>query len=337
MNDHDYSDEDATRRIDAHAEPTVTDPVEAAVASYLDFLEGLAGRPDLDHLSADDRRRVSAVIDSLLAGRGIELDGSTPSVEALLAGTELESLLRSPDLASGGRGQGSGGDREAAQVGAARPMDRERARAERIAHGLRGGDSRVRVQARPHKLLGPAVTVTYLDLQIVFFPVGGRSPVISRHTRGVLSRVLSDDADLDYVGAVADDSSEMLTQLLSASDLSPAAATPSDDVHLPWPPVLALPLALRAMLELAAPVWEPFTFDTSRLEPLQLADIAPSATHRVLARETSRAYRGDKGRAYKSFAGSETVFTDLIVMLATSRPADAAVADALDRIARDAA
>ncbi len=43
-----------------------------------------------------------------------------------------------------------------------------------------------------------------------------------------------------------------------------ALATPSDNLQLPWPPVLPLPLALRAMLELAAPIWEPFIFDTSR-------------------------------------------------------------------------
>jgi hypothetical protein len=337
MNDRDYPGEEAACHGDDHTEPAATDPVDAAVASYLDFLEGLATRPALDQLPDDDRRRAVAVINSLLAGRGIELNGSTPSVETLLAGTELESLLEPPNPVSSDRGQGSGGDREAALAPAARPIDRERARVERIENALRGADSRVLVRAEPHKLLGPAVTVAYLDLQVVFFPVDAPSPVITGHTRGVLSRLLSDDTNLDYVGVVADDSNDLLTQLLSVSDLGLSAVTPSDDLQLPWPPVLPLPLALRAMLELAAPSWEPFIFDTSRREPLQIADVASDATRRVFAREISRPYRGDKGRAYKSFAGSETTFTDLIVRLAAAGTTDVAVADALDRIARDAA
>jgi hypothetical protein len=123
----------------------------------------------------------------------------------------------------------------------------------------------------------------------------------------------------------------------SASDLVLPAVTPSDDLQVPWPPVLPLPLALRSMLELAAPSWEPFIFDTSRNEPLRTADVAGEATRRVLARETSRPYRSDKGRAYKSFSGSEAIFTELIVRLAAGESSDDAVADALDHIARDAA
>jgi hypothetical protein len=83
MNDRDYSGEETACHGDDHTEPATTDPVEATVASYLDFVEGLAERPALDQLAADDRRRAVAVINSLLAGRGIELDGSTPSVETL--------------------------------------------------------------------------------------------------------------------------------------------------------------------------------------------------------------------------------------------------------------
>jgi hypothetical protein len=125
--------------------------------------------------------------------------------------------------------------------------------------------------------------------------------------------------------------------VLSASDLVLPVATPSDDLQLPWSAVLPLPLALQAMLELAAPRWEPFIFDTSRREPLRIADVAYQATHWVLAREVSRPYRGDKGRAYKSFAGSEATFTNLIIRLGTPGSTDAAASDALDRIAREAA
>ena len=337
MNDRDYPGKEAACHGDDHTGPADSDPVEAAVASYLDFLEGLAERPDLGMLTDEDRRRAIEMINSLIAGRGIQLDGSTPSVEALLAGTELESLLESANSVSSDHGQGGGGDREAAAARAARPIDRERARVERIENTLCGTDSRVLVRAEPHRLLGPAVTVAYLDLRLVFFPFDSPSPVITERTRGILSRVLGDDTDLDYVGVVADDSPDLLTQVLSASDLGLRAVTPSDDLQLPWPPVLPLPLALRAMLDLAAPRWEPFVFDTRRREPLRIADVAYDATRRVLAREVSRPYRGDKGRAYKSFAGSEATFTDLIIRLGAAGMTDAAVADALDRIARDAA
>jgi len=336
MNDRDYPGKEAACHGDDHIEPADTDPVEAAVTSYLDFLEGLAERPDLGMLTDEDRRRATEMINSLLAGRGIQLDGSTPSVEALLAGTELESLLASANSVSSDHGQG-GGDREAVAARAARPIDRERARVERIENTLRGADSRVLVRPEPHRLLGPAVTVAYLDLRVVFFPVDSPSPVITERTRGILSHVLGDDTDLDYVGVVADDSPDLLTQVLSASDLGLPVVTPSDDLQLPWPPMLPLPLALRSVLELAAPSWDPFVFDTRRREPLQIADVACDAARRVLAREVSRPYRGDKARAYKSFTGSETIFTDLIVRLAAGETSDAAVSDALDRIARDAA
>jgi hypothetical protein len=145
MNERNYPGEEAAYDIDDHAEPA-TDPVAAVVAAYLDFLEGLAGRPALDELAGDDRRRAAAMINSLLAGRGIELDGSTPSVEILLAGTELESLLESPDPGSD-PSLGGGWDREAAPARAAGRIDRERARVERIEIALRGTDSRVLVRA----------------------------------------------------------------------------------------------------------------------------------------------------------------------------------------------
>ena len=336
MNDHDHPGKEAACRGDDHTGPADSDPVEGAVASYLDFLEGLAERPDLGMLTDEDRRRAIEMINSLLAGRGIQLDNSTPSVEALLAGTELESLLESANFASNDHGQGGGG-REAVAARAARPIDRERARVERIENALRGADSRVMVRAEPHRLLGPAVTVAYLDLRSVFFPVDSPNPVITEHIRGILSHVLGDDTELDYVGVVADYSSDLLTQMLSASDLVLPVATPSDDLQLPWSAVLPLPLALRAMLELAAPRWEPFIFDTSRREPLRIADVAYEATRRVLAREVSRPYHGDKGRAYKSFAGSEATFTNLIIRLGAPGSTDAAASDALDRIAREAA
>ena len=339
MNDRDYCAREAACHRGNGPEPAATNPVEAVVASSLDYLEGIGGRPDLEQLTADDRRRAVAAINTMLTGRGIQLDGSTPSVEALLAGTELESLLATPAPAPGDRGhgdgQGGGLDRAAAEH-TGRHLDRKRARVEQIATALHRADSRVMARAEPHKLLGPAVTATYLDLQVVFIPIDGPTPLITKDTRSVLSRVLDDDTNLDCVGMVAD-STDLLTQLVSASDLGPAAATASDGLQLPCLPVLPLPLALAAMLELAAPIWEPFTVGTGAQEPLHLADIAAEGARRVLARESSRPYRGDKGRAYKSFVGAEAIFASLIVRLATPGTTDAAIADAIDRIALDAA
>jgi hypothetical protein len=339
MNDREYCAQEAARQDENGTEPAEADPVEIVVASYLDYLEGISERPALDQLTADDRRRAVAVINSMLTGRGIQVGSSTPSVEALLAGTELESLLApapAPRDRSRVASQGGSAGREAPSGPAGQQLDRKRARVEQIAATLRRADSRVAVRTEPHKLLGPAVTATYLDLQVVFVAIDAPTPSITQDARSVLRRVLNDDTNLDCVGVVAD-STDQLTQLVSASDLGPATVTPSDGLPLPCPPVLPLPLALAAMLELTAPVWEPFTAGTGAQEPMQLADIAAEITHRVLARESSRPYRGDKGQAYKSFAGTETTFTRLIMRLATPGTTNAAMADAVDQIALDAA
>lgn len=340
MNDRDYCAQKGTGHGDNGTEPAATDPVEAVVASYLDYLEGTGERPPLDHLAADDRDSAIALINSMLTGRGIQLDGSTPSVEALLAGTELESLLATPDPARGHHGhgdrQGSGSDREEAAEHTGQQLNRKRARVEQIAAALHRADNRVMVRAEPHRLLGPAVTATYLDLQVVFVPVDEPTPEIGKDTRSILRRVLNDDTNLDCVGLVAD-SADQLTQLVAAPDLGPATATPSDGAHLHFQPVLPLPLALGAMLERAAPTWEPFTADASAQEPMQLAGIAAEAARRALARECTRPYHGDKGRAYKSFADAEATFTSLVLRLATPGTTGAAMADAIDRIALDAA
>lgn len=66
------------------------DPVERAVNSYLDYLEGLGPRPTFDDLVDDDRRRAVAVINIVLAGQGNELDRIAPTLEELLDGTEFQ-------------------------------------------------------------------------------------------------------------------------------------------------------------------------------------------------------------------------------------------------------
>jgi len=340
MNDRDYSTQEGPCHGDSGADPAATDPVEVVVASYLDFLEEITERPALDQLTPDDRCRAIAVINTMLTARGIQLDGSTPSVEALLAGTELESLLAtsapSPRDRGHGGGQGGSSDREVAAARTGGQLDRKRARLEQIAAAVQRADNRVTVRTEPHKILGPAVMVTYLDLQVILVPIDEPTPAIAEDIHLVVRRVLDDDTNLDCVGLVAD-SADQLTQLVSAPDLGPATATPSDGVQLPYLPVMPLPLALAALLELAAPTWEPFTAGPGVQGPLQLADIAAEAASRTLARESARPYHGDKGRAYKSFVGAEATFTSLILRLATAGTAESAMADAIDRLALDAA
>jgi hypothetical protein len=69
------------------------DPVDEVVLAYLDHLEDDAPEPSLDHLSPDDRALAQDLINSLIAGRGIDPYQSRPPVHALLAGTEFEYLL----------------------------------------------------------------------------------------------------------------------------------------------------------------------------------------------------------------------------------------------------
>ena len=68
----------------------MNDPVESAVAVYLDYLEGDGPRPTFVDLSDDDRRRAVGVINLLLAGRGADLNSDAPPFEELLCGTEFE-------------------------------------------------------------------------------------------------------------------------------------------------------------------------------------------------------------------------------------------------------
>ncbi len=315
---------------------TISELVDAVVSAYLDFLEGHGHLPVLDNLTTEDRRQAEALIDAMHAGRGIDPHASTPSIEELLAGTELESALA---LLSAEKTDSKTMSPHYTAAGRRRPeaADRGRARAELIENLLRGADPRVAVRIEPHRLVGPAVTVSYLDLRAVFFPIEHDEPMITDETRILVGRMFDADTELEHVGVVAVGSYMLLTQVLSCSDLGSALITPSDRLELPWPPVLPLPQALRRLLELSAPVWEPFAFDSGPREPLNLAAVAAQVARRVVTREVMRRYRGEKSRAYKSFTGTEAIFADLIVKLGTGVAEEQDIEKALDRIAREAA
>jgi len=334
----------ATRAVDPADAGDVSDPIDSAVAAYLDFLEGVGPRPTLDDLSDADRHEAEQLLAVMIAGRGVDPRASTPSVEELLAGTELESLL-SP-ARSGGSNAGSGGGGDSARdthgdhssaTRRSHALDRHIARAERIKTALTATDRRVAVMLAPHRLAGPAVTATYLDLSAVFIAVAGVEPPTEDEFRHRIESMFTADVDLDYVGIVADGSLDLLTQMVSCSDLGPTLVAPSDHVELTWPPVLPLPDAFRRMLELAAPIWEPFVFDVSLREPLQLQAIAGRAAQQIITHESARPYHGDKGRAYKSFANAGVVFREMIVALGAHPATEPEVAEALNRALREAA
>jgi hypothetical protein len=313
-----------------------SESVDAVVAAYLDFLEGHGQPPVLDDLSAGDRRQAEILIDAMRAGRGIDPHASTPSIEELLAGTELESALALLSAQQTDWATTSTLDRAPERRGP-EAADHRMARAELIETVLRDADLRVAVRIEPHRLVGPAVTASYLDLRAVFYPIEQDEPTITDETRALVSRMFVTDTNLEHVGVVAVGSEGLHTQVLSCSDLGSVLITPSDRGELLWPPVLPLPEALRRMLELSAPIWEPFEFDSGQHEPLDLAEIAAHVAQQVVAREAGRRYRGEKGRAYKSFVGIGPVFADLVVELGTGTTEELNVDEPLDRIAREAA
>lgn len=314
--------------------------VERAVAAYLDFLEGAGPRPAFDDLAEDDSADAIAVINTVLAGQGSDLDSSTPHFEELLVGTEFESALRGAhadaeptDRRGTDRSDRRGTDRSGARLGA----DRHRARLERIATMLDGIDDRTVIRVEPDDVVGSAVRVSYLDLRAVFFPVDGDEPEISTGLRAEVQK-LFDDADLAYVGVIADGSAELLTQLLTPSDLATVVVAPSVDLSVPWLPVLTAQQALRRMLEAAAPTWEPYRLDIDLQEPLDVAALASRESRLVLEAETRRAYRGDKKAAYQTLKGSAEAFTRLVEELSRAPEVDdEQVAAALNAIVREAA
>lgn len=72
------------------------DPVDAVMASYIDFLDGGGEEPVLDHLTPEERALADELIASLGAGRGINPFRPRPPLGALLAGTEFANSLSAP-------------------------------------------------------------------------------------------------------------------------------------------------------------------------------------------------------------------------------------------------
>ena len=290
-----------------------TDPVDGVILAFLDYLEGAAGRPSLDHLSASDRDRAQRLIESLEAGRGIDPHASRPSVEALLADTELAPLLFST---------GS----HTAEIDVTTLKD-----------VLSAIDERAQVEVHPGTTDGPTVGYSYLDLHARFVLVDADTPVVTGEVRALVRKLLFEtDPETVRVGVVAR-TDELLTQMLSADDLGVTITAPLGQPHAGWQSPLPLALAVRRMLEQGAPEWDPFDFDRTTSDRLDVGEIAAAVASRVIEREAARSYRGVKARAYRGLVGQERVFAELVAEV-VARGVDAVDLDAeTTRIAREAA
>jgi hypothetical protein len=273
MTDHDDTDHD--------------DPVDAVILAFLDHLEGVAPQPTLEHLSGSDRVRAETLMDSLVAGRGIDPRRPRPSVESLLIDTPLAGLL--PALKPAG----------SADLAAVRRV-------------LAGVDSRARVDIDAGGSVCDTVVYSYLDLRARFLLVASDGPVVTDNVRAVVETLFDVDPDTSRVGVVAAHSDDLVTRVLSADDVGHTITTPRGEPHVRWDRPLPLALAARRMLEQSAPEWPSFDFDQALGEALDVTTVAADIAGRVITREASRSYRGDKRRAYKALLGHERAFADLV-------------------------
>jgi hypothetical protein len=287
------------------------DPVDAVILAFLDYLEGVAPRPTLDHLSDDERARASAYLDGMAVARGLDPSASRPSIEALLTGTPLSPLVAAIPAAGV----------DEADLAAVRTV-------------LAGADSRAQVTL--DESADPNVLLRYLDLRARFVLVPGVVPVVPEDVRTLVARLFSKDPDTSWVGVIAAHSGDLTTQLLAADEIGVTITTPRGDPHLSWDRPLPLTMAARRMLEQSAPEWPAFDFDSARIEALDVTSLAAEIARRVIARESGRSYQGDKRRAYRALVGQEDLFADLVARV-TDPGNELNLDDETARIARVAA
>lgn len=293
------------------------DEVEAVIQAFLDYLEGVGPEPTLDHLDEERRNEAAALIGSLRAGRGMDPYASRPSIEAMLAGTEFEGTLPAAGLTDTGADTGADTAAICEVVSSADPRSRIE-----VEHGADGTET---------------IVLSHLDLRVRFLLLSARTPAVTDEVRAVLARHLSHNPDVEYFAVVARLDQELSTQLLSAADLGPTTMAPYSDAQASWTAVLPLAWATRRVVELGAPEWESFDFDADTIEPLDVESVATQTAHEVITREASRAYRGDKARAYESLVGRDRAFVALVEQVAALGAANVDLESEAWRIAREAA
>ncbi len=264
------------------------DAVDAVILGYLDYRDGTAARPTLDHLDPADRDRADELLRGLAAARGMDPRGARPSVEALLADTPLGGLLP------------IGAVRTGPPVGLAT-----------LATLLGEVELRARVEVDPDGPI-PTVVYSYLDLRVRFLLVEAATPVIDADLRAAVAAVFSADPDTNRVAVVAGHSDDLATQVLAADEVGDTITAPRGEPLRPVPAPLPLTAAIRQLVEQGAPEWPAFDFDQAWSGALEPATIAADIARRVIARESARSYRGDKRRAYQGLVGREQAFADLV-------------------------
>jgi len=73
-----------------------SNPVDAAVAAYITYLENGGPEPSLDHLTDEERKEALELISLMKDARGVDFYRSPPSLDAVLAGSELEHRVEPP-------------------------------------------------------------------------------------------------------------------------------------------------------------------------------------------------------------------------------------------------
>jgi hypothetical protein len=295
------------------------DPVDAVILAFLDHLEGGAARPTLDHLTDADQRRARAYLDGLVTARGINPHASRPSVEALLVDTPLAGLLPATPANSALPATPAEPANSALPATPAEPANSALPATQRLGpvdpntvrQVLAAVDDRIRVDLDPDG----TVILSYLDLRARFVLVPTSAPVVTEKVRAQVRTVFDADPDTGRVGVVAARSDDLATQMLAADEVGQTITTPRGEPHTRLEPPLPLALAARRMLEQAAPEWPRFDFDRAGATALDVAAIAAEVAARVIRHESSRSYRGDKRRAYRSLVGQEHIFADLVARI----------------------
>lgn len=287
--------------------------VEQVVQAYLDYLEGLGPEPLLEELNSGERNQATALINSLRAGRGIDPYASRPPLEALLAGTEFEGALTT-----------RGTMRELVDVVTVCDVLTASAPKAEAAIDIAGDGTET-------------VIFDYLDLRARFVLVPGGVAVLTDQARALAQRLLDQDPFTSYVGLVSSEDPELTTQLLTATDLGPTVTTPRGNTQAGWLPMLPLEWAAQQVLERGAPEWEPFEFEPGAVAALDVSAIAIEIARQVIEREASRSYRGDKSLAYKSLAGQEGEFSELVDQVAAHGATAVDLEAETARMSRDAA
>jgi|GEM_PF-6086961 len=211
------------------------DRVDAVIAAFLDHLEHGGPQPSLDHLTEEERAEASELIDLIKDARGIDFYRSRPSLDAVLAGTELEHQL-DPGITVGLSIDAIRNEVVNSLGSASEPIDDGAAQSEGIRSNavVRVGSLRIRIQFRDD-ITTPA-GLSEVDPRAAAGPVFGRFP------------------DTAAVVLVIGDQ-ELSSTAIGPFDIDEFIGAPDGQVHQPrvTRPVLSLYDTLRRLLDELAP------------------------------------------------------------------------------------